>query len=115
VLDLCRTRSGGLSDLELAAALVFADLAGLLLLDEAAGTRPDSAEVTWRGDSGTGHQAIVHQATGMIIVQLGVPADAAFIRLRAYAWTHGRTLTEVARDVVDRRLRFAPDPTGPAP
>jgi hypothetical protein len=46
----------------------------------------------------------------MILVQLGVSADAAFARLRAYAYAHDRRLGDVAGDVVERRLRFERDP-----
>ncbi len=110
VLDLYRTRPGPLSPHELADALAFADTAGMLLLDTAAGTQPDTAELAWQRDDPTAHQAQVHQATGMILVQLGVSAEAAFARLRAYAYAHDRRLGDVARDVVERRLRFDPDP-----
>ena len=48
----------------------------------------------------------VHQATGMIIVQLGVSAEDADLLLRAHAFAAGRTVREIARDVVDRRLDF---------
>ena len=44
----------------------------------------------------------------MVMVQLGVPIGEAMVRMRAYAFTHGRRLDEVARDVVARRLRFDP-------
>jgi hypothetical protein len=110
VLDLYRTRPGPLSPHELADALAFADTVGMLLLDAAAGTQPDTAELAWQRDDPTAHQAQVHQATGMILVQLGVSAEAAFARLRGYAYAHDRRLGEVARDVVERRLRFEPDP-----
>ncbi len=115
VLDLYRSRPGGLSTHELADALAFADTAGMLLLDAAAGTQPDTADLAWQRDDPTAHQAEVHQATGMILVQLGVSAEAAFARLRAYAYAHDRRLGDVARDVVARRLRFTPDPVPPAP
>jgi hypothetical protein len=110
VLDLYRTRPGPLSTHELADALAIADTAGMMLLDTAAGTQPDTAELAWQRDDPTAHQAEVHQATGMILVQLGVSAEAAFARLRAYAYAHDRRLGDVARDVVERRLRFDPDP-----
>ena len=42
----------------------------------------------------------------MIIVQLGVTAAVALVRLRAYAYAHDRRLRDVAADVVARRLRF---------
>ena len=110
VLDLYRSRPGGLSPHELADALALADTAGMLLLDAAAGTGTDTAELAWQSHDPTAQEAVVHQATGMILVQLGVSADAAFARLRAYAYAHDRPLGDVARDVVARRLRFDPDP-----
>jgi hypothetical protein len=97
VLDLYRSRPGALSPLELSDALAFADTAGMLLLDG-------------ESDDPTEHQAQVHQATGMILAQLAVNAETAFARLRAYAYAHDRRLGDVARDVVERRLRFDPDP-----
>lgn len=48
----------------------------------------------------------VHQATGMLIVHLGVPPDEALARLEAHAFRAGRPIAEIARDVVERRLDF---------
>jgi hypothetical protein len=42
----------------------------------------------------------------MVAAQLEVTVGQALIRLRAYAFGNNRSLTDVARDVVDRRLRF---------
>ncbi len=42
--------------------------------------------------------------------ELSVGIAAAFIRLRAYAYVNGLRLTDVARDIVARRLRLQPDP-----
>jgi hypothetical protein len=110
VLDLYRTRPGPLSPHELSDALAFAEAASMLLLDGAAGTQPDTADLAWQRDDPTAHQAEVHQATGMILAQLGISAEGAFARLRAFAYAHDRRLGDVARDVVERRLRFEPDP-----
>jgi hypothetical protein len=115
VIDLYRVRPGPLSPHELADALAFADTAGMLLLDAAAGTQPDTAELAWQRDDPTAHQALVYQATGMILIQLKVSAEAAFARLRAYAYAQDRRLGDVARDVVERRLRFEPDPPSGGP
>jgi hypothetical protein len=115
VLDLYRTRPGPLSPRHLADALAFAETAGMLLLDAAAGAQPDTAELAWQREDPTAQQVQVHQATGMILVQLGTTAEAAFARLRAYAYAHDRRLGDVARDVVERRLRFDPDPPSPNP
>jgi len=48
----------------------------------------------------------VHQATGMISVQLEVSLAEALVRLRAHAYANDRPLNEVAADVVARRLRL---------
>ncbi|MGA4842414.1 ANTAR domain-containing protein [Streptomyces sp. G45] len=58
------------------------------------------------GEAGGLYRAVVHQATGMVSVQLDVPVAQALLRLRAHAYGSGRTLGEVAADVVARRLRF---------
>jgi ANTAR domain len=107
VLDLYRARAGGLERDRLRDALLLADTACALLLDtgSAAGARFDEGGPA---QAGLRHP-VVHQATGMIIVQLGVSASVALTRLRAYAYANDRLLHDVASDVVARRLRFAPD------
>jgi len=49
----------------------------------------------------------VHQATGMILVQVDTSADNALLLLRAHAFATGRSVLEVATDVVDRKLDFS--------
>jgi hypothetical protein len=49
----------------------------------------------------------IHQATGMVLTQLNITATDALSRLRAYAFSSGYTLQEIAHDVVSRRLNFA--------
>ncbi|MEW2166652.1 ANTAR domain-containing protein [Streptomyces sp. NPDC007084] len=56
------------------------------------------------------HHAVLHQATGMVSVQLEVPLAEALLRLRAHAYSNSLNLTETARDIVARRLRLAPEP-----
>jgi hypothetical protein len=48
----------------------------------------------------------VHQATGMVLVQLDTTATIAYSHLQAYAFANGRTLQSVAHDVVTRALTF---------
>jgi GAF domain len=48
----------------------------------------------------------VHQATGMISVQLDCSTTEALQRLKAYAFANDLTTALVARDVVSRRLNF---------
>lgn len=100
VLDLYRDRPGGLADEEIADALVFADTVTLLLLAE------DHAEGDWQVSAYDEHRTVVHQATGMVMAQLGGTIRGAFDRLRAHAYAEDRPLDDVADDVVKRRLRF---------
>lgn len=109
VLDLNRRRPGTLDRSQEADALGFAAAALALLMDEAGRTAPEVAELGWQGEDPTAHQVQVHQATGMVLAQLGVDAETAFARLRAHAFAHGRRLGDVAADVIARRLRFDPD------
>jgi hypothetical protein len=102
VLGLYRDRPGPLTSFQLGDALVFADTATLLLLD--AHERP--ADLAW-------HRAEIDQATGMLTEQLDVSITDAFVRLRAYAYVNDIQLADVARDIVARRLRLAPDPDLP--
>jgi GAF domain-containing protein len=105
VLDVYRAAPGPLRGSELADALAYADAIGTLMLE----TTADEGSMPWWRDDPTANQAEVHQATGMILAQLSVTAEEAFARLRAYAFAHERRLGDVARDVVQRRLRFEPD------
>lgn len=107
VLDLYRDTPGRLTPRELAHALAFADAATVVVLylhdraeRELAGLIDDWAEV--------------HQATGMITVQLGIGLAEAMLRLRARAYATGRTVSAVAADVVNRRAFFDDSESGGA-
>lgn len=104
VLVLYRDRAGVLSADELAYGLVLADVATQLILGLQAGAPPDTLHELLANEPP--HWAQVHQATGMVAVQLGVPLDEAFVRLRAHAFADGRPLRVLAREVVDGRLRL---------
>jgi hypothetical protein len=49
---------------------------------------------------------VVHQATGVIAAQLDESTVNALARLRAAAFESGRSIYDVALDVVGRRVRF---------
>jgi hypothetical protein len=49
----------------------------------------------------------VHQATGMVLVQLDTTATDAFAQMRAHAFANGTSLRSVASEVVTRRLDFS--------
>jgi len=108
VLQLYRRQPGPLSESAFGDALLFAETATLVLLDavaqDAAGTGPGGQPI----ELGL-HRAEIDQATGMLTEQLGTGAEQAFARLRAYAYAQDRPLGDVARDIVERRLRLEPD------
>jgi ANTAR domain len=107
VMDLYRAQPGDLDSEQLADALLLADTVCALLLDAAQADRSPPDE--YRPEQAGPTHPEVHQATGMIIVQLGVTAAVALTRLRAHAYAHDRRLRDVAADVVARRLRFPSD------
>jgi GAF domain-containing protein len=106
-----RAAPGPLADGQVADALALAEAVTVLLLDRASqGTSisaiasPSRPRPGW--DQPPTYRAEVHQATGMISAQLGVSLAEALVRLRAHAYSQERTITDVAADVVGRRLRF---------
>jgi hypothetical protein len=109
VFVLASTCPGPLSGEDLAEAWVFAEFGLRLVLDEQASL--ESQEGYPVGDWLSDSRPEIHQATGMISVQLGVGIAEAFSRLRARAFAQGRPLSELAADVVARRRRFDPDHT----
>lgn len=106
-LEICREVDGPLSAPQLADALVCADTATTLLLSRSSALEAAAAELPHTEPES--RWAVVHQATGMVSVQLDTDLDQAFLRLRAHAYRTDRRLSEVAADVVARRLRFTPD------
>jgi hypothetical protein len=103
-LNLYNNRHGELSDDQYTDALVMADVAAqaVLLLQAHAPPGTVASEL----ESNANFQYVVHQATGMVAAQLEVTVSQALIRMRGHAFGNDRSLTHVARDVVERRLRF---------
>lgn len=120
VLDLYRTTRGDMTGRQVTEALAYTDAAVAVLLhlqgrshtgaDHGTGTPEGAAAL----DPGMGRElsavverrAVVHQAAGMISVQLDASLAAALMRLRAHAFAADRPMRDVATDVVARRLRF---------
>jgi len=115
VLGLYRRSPGPLPRELLGDCLILADTATMLLVEggsSAGGGAEDGAGLDGQSANLAMHRIEVDQATGMLTVQLGVSAADAFVRLRAYAYSHDRRLADVARDIVARRLRLDPAPDG---
>ncbi|VEG51730.1 putative RNA-binding protein [Mycolicibacterium aurum] len=111
-LDLFRAQPGTLSAEQLAGTFAAAELAGVPLLDlldedmHAAANDPSSD--AW-AELNALSRTEVSQATGMLVAQLQVEPAEALLRLRAHAYATGRAATEVARDILERRLRLEAD------
>jgi hypothetical protein len=106
-LNLYRDRCGPLSVDQHADTLVIAGVAARSLIAMQAQASP--GELAHELDVGGDFRAAVHQATGMVAAQVDVSVAEALVRLRAHAFATDRTVSDVARDVVARRLRFGED------
>ncbi len=60
-------------------------------------------------------RVIIEQAKGMLAEYLTVTVDDSFTLLRNYARNHNRKLSEIAREVVDRKIPSAALRRGPGP
>lgn len=107
-LNLYRDHRGSLTDGQHADALAMADIAtrAIISLQAHAPLGQLAAELA----DGADFEYVVHQASGMVAAQLNVSVGQAIIRLRAHAFGNDQPLRQVAKDVVERRLRFD-DPT----
>jgi hypothetical protein len=113
-LDLFRRSAGTLDEEGWDAAEWASQLAALPLLDLM------STDVDWetvgQGDRWSQLDSLerveVYQATGMVQVQLDVDAVEALVRLRGYAFAHNMTASEVAWEIVERRMSLTPDEFG---
>lgn len=81
-------------------AQFLADAVGAALLGDPASVSALSYP-TWP------ERARVHQATGMVVAQLGVAPEDALALLRASAYAQSESLDQVADDIVSGRLNFA--------
>lgn len=105
-----RTTPGSLHNGQLVDALALADTLTVLLVrhgtDQASRSVAEGERPSADREGSTTHRFEVHQATGMISVQLGVSLSEALLRLRAHAYANDRSLNDVAADVVARRLQL---------
>jgi hypothetical protein len=110
VLVLYREDPGDLSADELAYGLVLADVATHIVLGLQAGAPPDTLHELLASEPP--HWAEIHQATGIVSVQLEVPLGEAFVLMRARAFATDSPLRAVAHEIVAGRLRLEDGPAG---
>ncbi|WP_327316511.1 GAF and ANTAR domain-containing protein [Streptomyces sp. NBC_01235] len=113
-LDLYRDVPGELAGDEVRTARMVADVvtAALVALPRAGQDDADDADGAgfWLSPLAIDHGE-VYQAVGMVMAQLGVAADEALARLRGQAFAKGRSVLDLAHEVVAQRTRFDDDST----
>jgi hypothetical protein len=122
-LDLYRDVPGELARDEVRTARMVADVvtAALVALPRAGRSGEGGADGSegvdgvdgagfWLSPLATDHGE-VYRAVGMVMAQLGVAADEALARLRGQAFAKGRSVLELAHEVVAQRTRFDDDST----
>jgi GAF domain/ANTAR domain len=97
VIDLYRATPGPLSDKQLSSTLSTVDAIGRHLVEP---------ELGGAGEQEGSLSLVVHQAAGIVMVQLDSSIEEALVRLRASAYADGRPVADLAADVVRRDLRF---------
>ncbi|GGO42311.1 MULTISPECIES: ANTAR domain-containing protein [Streptomyces] len=105
-----RTRPGPMSTAQLTDAFGLSDTIAQITI--ATATRAELPATPLLDEPGL-YFSEVHQATGMLADQLDTDCDHALIRLRGHAFSHGRPLLDVTRDVLARRLRLDDNTDGP--
>lgn len=113
VVELYSSKPGPLSPADHSAALQLADAAAWMLLRQILAPAPGDGTHAQQEGSPLSRRE-VHQATGMVLAQTGTSARDALLLLRAHAFAQGRTVRDVARDVVSRSLDFTPPVGGSA-
>lgn len=103
-LTVHRTVTGGLSHQQYADALAVASIVTATILATQAEAPPGALSRDL--ESLVVYNAALHQAAGMVSVQLGIGVGEALVRLRAHAYSSERPLAAIAADVVARRLRL---------
>ena len=98
-----RDQAGALSSDELGTAGLVATLVTELVLELQAQAASES--LAWGLDL-SDYRAVVHQATGMVSVQLNCGGEEALVRIRGFAFGADRPLDDVVNEVVAGRLRF---------
>ena len=105
-LTLYQHVAGELTSEQYADALVVARLALNLCTALQAGRPQDELDRVFT--EGSSNSAEIHQASGIVSVQLGITVGAALAVLRAHAFAEACSLRDVATQVIEHRLQLGP-------
>lgn len=107
VLSLYRTSVGGITRVQNTNARELAEAAALLLTIDS--SEHTAAAFIWALGDESRFRAAVHQAVGVLMVQLDVEARDAFARLCAYAYVVDTPVGEISDQIVAKRLHLPSD------
>lgn len=105
-LTLYRDRTGLLGPDDLVSLYVFADIVVELLIDTHHDDVDGDLDLASVLNDELDGQAVVYQAQGMVMVQLGCSLAEALARMRARAYAEGLTLSALSHLVVDGTTNF---------
>ena len=101
-LNLFRLTPGRLEPSEVVAAQALTDVATIAILQHRAAI--DAQALSEQLHLALNSRIAIEQAKGVVAQTAGVEMDEAFTRLRAYARSRRRQISEVAQDVIDGRI-----------
>ncbi|WP_166789668.1 GAF and ANTAR domain-containing protein [Cryobacterium fucosi] len=109
-IDIYTTRPTYLSELDIRQVSGLATVVSRLVLSRAIRLTDSDMVSGTNADPDARNQFSrreVHQATGMVLAQLRIPARDARLVIQGHAFAVGRSMQEIAEQIIDRRLSFA--------
>lgn len=102
-LNLFSVKPGRLAPQAVVQAQALADVATIAVLQHRAAI--DAQDLSNQLQFALNSRIAIEQAKGIIAQSAHVGMDEAFVRLRGYARSHSRQLSEVAQEVIDLKIR----------
>ena len=107
-VDLYSRRRLILDDGHIRQATAMAEIIGRHVLRDALSNLEGDAAA----DAKPYSRRMVHQASGVVLAQLGLSPDDALLVIQAHAFATGESMMQVSKDVVEGRLRFGRQVSG---
>jgi hypothetical protein len=104
-VDLYSTAPVSLSDTQAQQAEAMAEVISRHVLRRALASIGDDGDEVVSAFS----RRLIHQASGVVLAQIGISADDARLVIQGQAFAAGRPMMDVAQDILDGRLRFTRD------
>ncbi len=109
VLTLYQDAAGSLSDEQAADSLVVADVLAQTMMTIQGKSKPPLLSIDLT--DANAHRAEVHQASGMLAIQLSIDVAEALVRIRAHAFATDQSVSDVAQQIVAHELWLSNDRT----